>query len=221
MKNFTITDISKNVFAVLAQHGQQLLTSLAIPFLLLFSVGIALSDGQSNAITLPFALLISAIQGIVALITHRISLAPDTVPTLGLNQFTMREGIFLVYFVGIFGSINALQEMVFNLVGPLTFLLMAVVIIWVLSRISLTFPALAVGDYVPLRSSWEMTKPFQRPMLMVVVVFPVVVSILLAPFVLLLPALLVLVQPLVTVVTIVALSLTYAHIRASQSSSEQ
>ena len=127
--------------------------------------------------------------------------------------------MFLVYFFGVMGLVYGGLELL-RMANVHAFYALAIMVvgIWVISRISLIFPAIAIGEYVSLRASWRMTKPHQATMLMVVVFFPIAVWALLLLFALLAPPTLYLLEPVATVVTIVALSLAYASIRRGESS---
>ncbi len=219
MFDFTIKNITVAVALVLEQRWRLLLTAAAIPAIGMFAIG-NLAPGIDDGLWfyILVELFVFLFQAVLALITHRITLIPDAVPPLGLHRLGAREFTFLAYFTGAYGAFS-LFLYVFSLIGAA---ILAIVIgIWLLSRFSLCFPAIAVGDRMRLEDSWALTAPHQGTMLMVVLLFPLVVGIIIGILKLLLPFLSFLLEPVATVITVIALSIAYVHIRPSSASDQQ
>ena len=156
------------------------------------------------------------VQTVIAITTHRLLLlGDDAIPQWGMVRWGKREAYFFLYvFLVGFCAIPAALFAFIPVVGPVLTIVTAA---WVLSRLSLVFPAIAVDEGVGLFLAWELTERHQLLMVTVVVLFPLALS---------LPALLFLLLPLpwsvllisvltafVTVFSIAALSIAYREIR--------
>ena len=109
---------------------------------------------------------------LIAITTHRIILeGPYTVPTWGINRFGIQELKFFAYqFVVAFAALPAI---IFSTIPVVGILLTFVAIAYIIARLSLVFPAIAIGKPFGLKDSWRATQDHQLMMLVVVVVFPV------------------------------------------------
>ncbi|MEM8501452.1 MAG: hypothetical protein AAF542_25810 [Pseudomonadota bacterium] len=211
MTDFTIRNITLAIWLVCSNHWQLIVTSLSLPFIAMFLFAFAISGTYENVLVIPLAdLALLFFQAFIALITHRVTLIPETVPKFGLRNFGSRELFFFAYFIGIFGSISILQFLLSRAGAALLTLPIA---IWLLSRFSLCLPGIAIGDFVSIKGSWKLTRPHQGIMLMVVLIFPLVIALCTTPFIILVPASIFLLEPVATVITVMAISIAYAHIR--------
>lgn len=160
--------------------------------------------------------------------THRlVILGPDAVPRFGLTTISKREVLFIGYsFVVALPLVLLFLPAVVlaGTVGGSVLALFALMVgAYVLARLSLVLPGIAVDRLVTLADSWQMTKPHQGGMFFVVVVVPgLLTAILVLPQVLsgtleTGPVMLVvgsLVSTLIAVFTITILSIAYRQIIA-------
>lgn len=207
---FTIKNILRGCFSILGARWQHFLTALAIPVVLTFALPLLLPITDSMAANAFHLLAAIVLQSLIALITHRLVLIQETVPPWGLQRFGRAELVFVAHYVLIFGMFNVLF---FFVQSVLQFLAIVVIGIWLLSRISLVFPALAVGDQASIMRSWQMTRGHQATMLMVIFFFPLVVGIVGVLVRSVISYAEYLVEPLAIAFTVMALSLAYAYIK--------
>ena len=175
-----MSDIKKIIFGtlgyVLAYKG--ILTKvLFIPFLLYLVLDIAEHYQESTQQTAISMILLTVggilAQTIMAVSTHRIILlGPDTVTTLGAFKWSMRETQFALY--GLFLGI-----IIFFVMFPLLFIpqiggwLAIPIVCWIIGRLSLVFPAIAIDDNGSFSQAWDYSRNHQLLMVMVVIIFPV------------------------------------------------
>jgi len=129
---------------------------------------------------------------VMAVTTHRIILlGPASVPEWGIFKLRFREYYYAIHLViilliallvGYGVSLVADKDyFVFvpsRLEGNFAVFLVVVMSSWLISRLFLVFPAIAVDINVSYRLSWQLTENYQALMFLVVVVLPTSMSIL-------------------------------------------
>lgn len=151
-----------------------------------------------------------AIQTVFAITTHRVVLlGPESVPKWGLTSWSKRETFFAFHIVGLYLIIIFLSFL--GAIPVLGAILALVVLCWLIGRLSLVFPGIAVDKGVSFNLSWELTKNYQLLMFLVVIVFPLlltipIVLVTLVPHAFLLSSLL---STFVLVFEVAALSMAY------------
>lgn len=151
-----------------------------------------LSENMFWHLILSIALVV--VYAIAAVSMHRvIVLGPDAAPRKRERILTRTEVAYILYgivlelgtsFVGLAG---------FALVGlPIPANVICVVVglaasVYLFVRLSLVFPAIAVGHTYGFRAAWEITKPFQKEMLFAVILAPVSLALIFALIILILP----------------------------------
>jgi len=128
---------------------------------------------------------------LIAVTTHRIILlGPKSVPEWGIFKLGFRDMYYAIHFV-IISLVVILIAYGVSLVADKDYFvfvptrlesnfwvfLIVVMSSWLLSRLFLVFPAIAVDVGVSFRLSWQLTENYQLLMYIVVVVMPVVMSI--------------------------------------------
>jgi hypothetical protein len=193
--------------------------ALLLPFAALIVLGIIESAlGGKGAAALVWLLKVP-IYAVFAIVTHRIVLlGQDSVPAWGIGRWTRRETLFALHMLGMvlciipalvlgagLGALSVWVGLFVAFAGS----------IWVFSRLSLVFPALAVDKGVSFGLSWDLTERHQWPMVVVCVVYPMLLGIpaialsRLPNVVVAIPEIL---DTLLTVFTVAALSLAYREI---------
>lgn len=170
----------------------------------------------------------------MAITTHRVVLlGSDTVSEWGLQKWAKRETVFTLYVLGllaIWETVFALDNVFFGEKATYVSVIFLIVLLGLsLSinvRISLVFPSIAIGQSIGLKGSWKLAEGYERLMMQVVFIFPLLLGI---PFIISLilfvypihiffPDLEMIepfseiLEPLFTVFIIVALSVTYRFI---------
>lgn len=147
--------------------------TLCVPFVLLILISSIALTPELSGEALGLARFLQWIPlTLIAITTHRIILdGPYTVPTWGINRFGLQELKFFAYqFVVAFAALPAI---IFSTIPFVGILLTFVAIAYIIARLSLVFPAIAIGKPFGLKDSWRATQDHQLMMLVVVVVFPV------------------------------------------------
>ena len=150
--------------------------------------------GVSQFAVFNYALLIVGIfqTVIIAITTHRIVLLGiDAVPEWGTIKVSFREIYYALHVAGLIVigyAMFKLSPIVIPLISIFSFssllslivaLLFLGCILWVLSRLSLVFPGIAVNQGVSFRLSWDMTQNHKLLILLAAAVFPITLYILL------------------------------------------
>ena len=141
---------------------------------ILFLIGIGYIEEYSNGIyDYLFAFIGYLAYVFLAVTCHRIIiLGKNSVPTFGVRKWTMRETRFLGWLVGLYimigfmiFSIAALPSVIIPLFeGRVMYLVIPVSIIsalpgvYVLSRLSLIFPATSVDEEVNIKWAWDISR---------------------------------------------------------------
>jgi len=112
---------------------------------------------------------------LIAITTHRIILlGPESVPTWGINRFGWREIKFMLaqYMVIIF-LVPVMVLFFVPFVGPILGMIAGA---YMLGRMSLVFPSIALQRKFDFKDSWDATKNYKLMMFVVVAVFPFVLG---------------------------------------------
>ena len=155
-----------------AEYKLALFKALLIPMLIL----IALDTIVTMEIAASYAAIISIVallvHVVITILTHQIILlGPDSIPEWGFKEWTMRATCFTLY------SIVYLVPVFFASVPHIGWII-AVGGVWcyIVGRLSLVFPAIAIDDDVSFKQSWNLTKKYKLLMFLVVVIAPALVG---------------------------------------------
>jgi hypothetical protein len=201
---------------MVVERWARLCQALAILFVL--SVGLSfvpINEGTpvAAAIVLLLQLLVHTL---FAVTTHRVVLTgPDSVPTWGLNRWTQRETLFVLYLLGL-SLIVVFTMGVATILPPLLIAPVVVLVAIAFSSLSLVFPAVAIGEPMTLPAAWKLAEGHRLLMVATVFLFPLLLAMPLVALAALsmsvLGVLSTALQALITVFTITALSVAYAEI---------
>ncbi|NND81074.1 MAG: hypothetical protein HKN50_01465 [Gammaproteobacteria bacterium] len=213
----TFTDIFKRAVASIADNQALLLTALAWPFVAHLLISGYSGGGRMGLMMLLLSLFSVVVNAVIAITVHRIVLSgPDSVGKWGITSWGSAETSYLLHMIGLgLLMIPAALVAFIPLIGPLIALAL---ICWLISRLSLVFPAIATGNKLSFQESWAQTEPHQLLMFLVVMVLPLL---------LILPALVLMFLPfkhllfsifsfIATVFVIAALSHAYKFISADK-----
>lgn len=163
--------------------------ALLIPFVLIILLDIIYSFRLNAVFNTIFQIAEFSVYIIISIITHRtILLGPGAIPTWGISKWTFREFYFAAHLVGL-GLIGAIvlipapvlvPEKLFGYVNVNSaFALLSIfIMLWVFSRLSLVFPAIAADRGVSFKLSWKLTRHHQLLMALIVILYPILLSIL-------------------------------------------
>lgn len=152
----------------------------------------ALSENMFWHLFLSIALVV--VFAVAAVSIHRvIVLGPDAISGKGERILTRTEVAYILYgivlelctaFVGLTGFALVNLPFPVNVICVLVGLAAA---LYLFVRMSLVFPAIAVGHTYGFRVAWENTRRFQKEMLFAVIFAPVLVALIFAPITWILP----------------------------------
>lgn len=218
----------KSVFT----QRKALVKALALPILIHLALDWISSQIEANdwlLFVVTFAGLV--VEAIFVTIIHRvIILGPASVSSWGIGKLTGREmqfiryGIYLGLCLGLLALVGTVVAIWFN-VPPLHGLSKWVlrlslggVVAWIVCRLLLVFPGIAVDQKLTFRESWALTRQIQLPVFLTLMTFPVI-HILLKGLVALIPNTSVLpyiFRYVFWVLGVAALSLLYSEIREQE-----
>ncbi len=112
---------------------------------------------------------------LIAITTHKIILeGPDSVAEWGINRFGWRELKFTLCEILI--VLFALPAAIFILIPYVGVFLFMLVAAYIIGRMSLVFPSIAIGERMDFKDSWIATKDHQLMMFSAVILFPLVIG---------------------------------------------
>jgi len=189
-----------------------LLKMLFLPFVLYILLEVIIEN--VNGLFLEFSTGIAGLllQTIIAVTTHRIILlGPKSMEKSGVLNWARRDTSFFMHGVGLGLLVIPIFALSFLPMGPIGFVIAIIISMWIVGRLSLVFPGIAIDHNITFKKSWGLTKNYQFIMFLVVIVFPILLfipSVLVSkiPYTFLITSLL---STLTIVLTVSALSVTY------------
>jgi hypothetical protein len=181
MERLSISTVAMDAARCCWQLRWQLLRALAVPATGYIALGYWMEPitAQNWAQQLLLSWAMTAILAIAAISFHRIILlGPASVPPLGVDGSNRREWRFIGNWIGLYLVVLLLMTVSMAVLmhllallpgnepmqrGPTDFRLIAFALakipaLFVLSRLSLALPAIALDQPLGLRSSWQLTK---------------------------------------------------------------
>ena len=150
--------------------------ALLLPIIILSVLGVIPVQEHGFALMVLLTILPLFIYTVLAITTHRIILlGPDSVSEWGVYVPRKREFHFILYSVGL-GLLMAPFGFL-ALIPTIGWVMAIVAIIYMMARLSLVFPAIATDQGWSFSDSWKATKNHQVLMIIVVAIFPFVISI--------------------------------------------
>lgn len=147
--------------------------ALLVPFVLYILLDAADLQEPNSIASFSFWVLTIMVQTIFAITTHRmILLGPHSVPEWGMFKWSKRETYFALHVIGM--GLLIVPVLVLAFIPVLGWLIGLGLMCWVLSRLSLVFPAIAIDQGVSFKYSWDLTRDKQLLMFLVVIVIPLV-----------------------------------------------
>ena len=164
-------------FGYVYEYKVELTKALLFPFIIMILLGLYEPESETINWSYYFVTALGSIfmYVVIAITTHRIILlGPSSVSQWGLYTPTKRELYFLLYGIGI--AIIMMPLGLLALIPVIGFPLSVLLFTYVLGRLSLVFPAIAIDRDWTFTDSWNATKHHQITMMIVVVVFPFVIE---------------------------------------------
>lgn len=177
--------IIKVTFEKLFSKWQVLLKALFLPLLfLLFMeyVGVnVLIQKDSSAIGVLILTVISLIINVfIAVTTHRVLLlGDDSVPPYGIFTLGARERKFFLKSI-ILALIVILPMSIATFIHPILGVIAIISGLIIFSRLSLVFPAVCIDEEISFGDAWNLTKEYKGLVFLTLIVFPAILSILVA-----------------------------------------
>lgn len=149
---------------------------LMIPFFAFVAVGLAGYLDLNALVSTGLSVVGVCIQVVFAITTHRVvMLGPDSVSKWGVISWSKRETFFLLHLVAIGLMITPLALL--GIIPVAGWIIAIALIAYLMSRLSLVFPSIAINEGAGFKLSWQLTKNYQTLMLLVMVVVPLTLSI--------------------------------------------
>ena len=174
--------ITKFRYAVLGAVGyvfeyrNKLAKALLIPFLLYLALDVATYIQPIPVVAFGVSIMSIFVHSLFAITTHRIILlGPESVPKWGILSWSKRETSFALHLVGI--SLMLIPITVLAFIPTIGMALIIPTMFWLLGRLSLVFPGIAIDQAISYKHSWKLTKNNQILMMLVVILFPVLLLI--------------------------------------------
>ncbi|MGV7222642.1 MAG: hypothetical protein ACQ9MH_14080 [Nitrospinales bacterium] len=180
--------ISTAVRSVIA-NWNVLLKALLFPALLYLVVGY-FQASEGNWLGIIVELIINYfIISLVAIPVHRvILLGPDSVSEWGFNIWSKKELMYAGVLI-VMGIIPAVISFPLAFLVPkisteinimiTSFCIILIFSFWIIGRLTLVLPAIAIGDKTSFKDAWDLTKKDHVSMLFVVLFFP---ALIIAPY---------------------------------------
>ena len=167
--------IAAGAFYYVGKYRVVLAKALAVPFIFLVALD-AISFLDLDTATGYLINFISLFVNVIfAIIVHRVVLlGPDSISQWGFVSWSKRETFFLIHLIGI--GLALLPSILLAYIPVLGPLLALIFMCWVLGRLSLVFPGIAIDKGVGFKISWELTKNHQMLMFLIVIVLPVLIA---------------------------------------------
>ncbi len=163
-------------FYIVHEYRISLAKALAIPFCAYLVIEGSVYLDVPDIINWFLAVLAWVVYAIIAITTHRVVLlGPNSVPEWGITSWSKRETYFILHILA-FGLITVGISLL-GFVPIVGFIVALLIICWVLPRLSLVFPGIAVDQGVTFRLSWELTENHKLHMFLIVILFPILLGI--------------------------------------------
>jgi len=172
-------DIKRTIwgaFGYVYAYRKPFAKALLFPISILVVFGAIPIQEHGSALMVLLTILPLFIYTILAITTHRIILlGPESVSEWGVYVPRKREFYFVLYSIG-FGLLM-IPFGFFALIPTIGWIIAVAAIIYMMARLSLVFPAIATDQGWSFSDSWKATKNHQILMMVVVAIFPFVISI--------------------------------------------
>lgn len=185
--------IIAQAFRVVFVNKQVLMKALLLPFVAFVLID-AVDHMDTGSIIKGISSALTVVVGtILAVTTHRIILlGPDSVSKWGVFNWGVSETVFTLHVIAIIFisfslpfitksvstaifsilDVNSLPWKLLVYIPFITMSVISVVALWIIGRVSLAFPAIAINQGVSFRYSWKLTRKHQLLMFLVVIAFP-------------------------------------------------
>ena len=205
--------IIQATFGSLNLFKRQLTKALLLPFILYVLVDVINNYEQNKIATILLSILSIIILTLIAISTHRIIiLGENSVPEWGSFKWSKRESLF-AFHIAALKLIILLFPLLF--IAPTAVLIFTMCLIsWIISRLSLVLPAIAIDKRISFKQSWDLTSNRQILMCLIILTFPAIlfITVLLLSFI---PYNYIesgFIKAIATIFTITAISISYMHI---------
>lgn len=179
----SLTKVLIGSFVFIEEKKVALFKSLIIPFVLLLGLEATYSLDMNTVLKIIVYFLCIALQVVIAITTHRtIILGSNSIPSWGLKSWTIRESVFSIHMVLLFLALAPIYLVIYlpiflGTIPSSTYMYVSgaisiLICSWLLGRMSLVFPGIAIDKYVSFKESWKLTRNHQTLMVMVMAVLP-------------------------------------------------
>ena len=167
--------IIKAAFLSITELKHVLMKALVFHLVVLLAIDAAYYLEISKAGEVLLSMADTAICALVAITTHRILLlGPSSVPEYGVTTISKRELKYFMYLIGI--GLLLLPMFVFAFIPMVGVAICLGLFAWLVGRLSIVFPAVALDNDFSFKDAWEMTSGFDLPMLLIVTAYPILLA---------------------------------------------
>ena len=174
-KHMEFKKIVLGAFGYIFQYKKELAKALFVPFVIYVALDFSVLIRPNPFGAFFIGVLSIGIQTIFAITTHRmVLLGPASVPNWGVYTWSKRETFFALHLIGL--AIILIPIGFLSLIPTIGIVIAVALICWLLGRLSLVFPAIAIDQGVSFKYSWELTKNRNILMFLVVIIFPILLT---------------------------------------------
>ncbi len=170
-----ITVVFSRAFLAINENRKALLSHLWLP--VLFILFLEYVDQQLDSILFSIIIYFLSIlvSTIFAITIHRIViLGKNSISDSSGFNWSQRETLFAIHLVAL--TVLLMGILMFNIIPFFGAIISLLLLGWVLMRLSLVFPGIAIDKGISFSRSWDMTKQYQLLMFIVIIVIPAAFS---------------------------------------------
>lgn len=172
-------DIKRTIwgaFGYVYEYRKPFAKALVVPVSILVALGSIPIQEPGSELMVLLTIVPLFLYSVLAITTHRIILlGPEAVSEWGVYVPRRRELYFVLYSIGF--VFVMIPFGFFALIPTIGWVIAVLAIIYMAARLSLVFPAIATDQGWSFSDSWKATKNRQILMVVVVAIFPFVISI--------------------------------------------
>lgn len=198
-------------------YKSKIFTATLLPIAFSLLIEFVLSEVSNPFVEVVATILNLILSTLIAVTVHKIVLQGEhSVPKWGIVKWSKVEVWFFAHYA--FLTFAAFIFVFLTSYIGLTVILLGILLTWVGARVSLAFPAIAIGKGVSFKYSWNITKGYSAYVISVVVLLPILAALPIVPFAYIgIPSIFLSFAGFgITIVTVSALSIAYKLITEQQ-----
>lgn len=168
-------EVLKSACEVVKHYFSELSKAIVFPFAAYLILDLLLVISSNTLVSYALLFLTIVAQVLLAITTHRmVLLGPDSESEWGITTWSKRETYFLMHVIAFFLMMSLVSLL--SYIPILGLILGAFIILWAFGRLTLVFPAIAVGNNISFDGAWKLSENYKLLMFLVVFVLPVLMA---------------------------------------------